>query len=86
MTETGNTTDTTVPVHQRPTSCFVCGAAADDTGRPPCSHDRTNAEAFAEADEHDRRVLAAGGPVYSSGARTADAAFVAAYIPEAVSS
>lgn len=59
----------TVPVHQLPTSCHVCGAAAADTGRPACTHDWTNAEALAEATEHDRRYLAAGG-------RTTEARYV----------
>lgn len=53
-----------VPVHQRPSSCHVCGAEASAaTGRPTCSHDWTNAEALAQAREHDRRAV-----VTSSGA------------------
>lgn len=85
-TRTANerTAMTTTPTHQLPTSCHVCGApAAPATGRPTCSHDWTNAEALAEAREHDRRVIAAGGPVYSSGARNAEAAYVAEHVPDA---
>lgn len=63
-------TDTAaIPVHQLPTSCHVCGTAAGATGRPSCAHNWTNAEALAEAREHDRRYLAAGG-------RTAEARYV----------
>lgn len=62
----------TVPVHQRPTSCHVCGSAAVGAGRPSCSHDYTNAEAFAQAAEHDRRTTV----TYSSGARNAEANYV----------
>lgn len=80
MSETSTTN--TIPVHQRPGSCHVCGApASSDTGRPACSHDWTNAEALADAREHDRRVTVR----YSSGATSPEAAYVAEYIPEAVS-
>lgn len=40
----------------------------------------SNAAALTEAREHDRHVLAAGGPVYASGARTAEAAYVDQWI------
>lgn len=39
------------------------------------------AELEAEATEHDRRMMAAGGPVYSSGARNPEAAYVAEQRP-----
>lgn len=70
---------TTVPVHQLPTSCHVCGQPASSTGRPACAHDWTNAEALAQADEHDRRTTV----VYSSGATTLEAAYVAEHVPDA---
>lgn len=79
---------TDTPIHLLPTSCHVCGTPVpkrEGASRPDCWHDLTNAEALATAREHDRQVIAAGGPVYSSGARSAEAAYVAAYIPEASS-
>jgi hypothetical protein len=61
-----------VPVHQRPTSCHVCGSAPRAEGeRPACSHDWTNAEAFAEARAHDARTVV----------RSQEAAYVAEYRP-----
>lgn len=61
------------PVHQRPTSCHVCGTAPRlGATRPDCSHDLTNAEAFAAADEHDRQVRLA---------RTPEAAYVDQHRP-----
>jgi uncharacterized Zn finger protein (UPF0148 family) len=67
------TTSHTLPVHQRPSSCYVCGTpAAETTGRPSCAHDWTNAEALAEAREHDRQVRLA---------RTPEAAYVAQHRP-----
>lgn len=76
------TNTTATAAHQRPTSCHVCGdPAAEDTGRPTCRHNYTNAEAFTEAREHDRRVIAAGSPVYSNGARNAESAYVAEHRP-----
>lgn len=72
---------TTTPTHLLPTSCYVCGTPAPEGAtRPDCRHNYTNAEARAEAREHDRRVIAAGGPVYSTGARSAEAAFVDEWI------
>lgn len=65
--------------HQLPTSCHVCGAPVpprEGATRPDCWHDLTNAEALAEARDHDRRMVAAGGPVYPSGARSPEAAYV----------
>lgn len=70
MIRTGTTGP--VPAHQLPTSCHVCGTVAGDTGRPTCSHDWTNAEALAEALEHDRRTVV----TYSGGQHTAEAAYV----------
>lgn len=65
--------NTTVPVHRRSTSCFVCGAPADSaTERPACPHDWTNAEALADALAHDLRSTV----VYSSGATSPDTHFV----------
>lgn len=76
-------TSTTVPAHQLPTSCYVCGATAahvdcvkgeacqswaariheeEPSRRPACRHDWTNAEAFAAADEYDRRQVVATSP------------------------
>lgn len=76
-------TDTaTVPVHKLPTSCHVCGTPVpkrEGATRPDCWHDLTNAEAMAAADEHDRRTTV----VYSSGASTAEAAYVAEHVPDA---
>lgn len=86
MSETPSTTNT--PTHLLPTSCHVCGTPVpkrEGATRPDCWHDLTNAEALAEAGEHDRRVRAAGGPIYSSGARNPESAYVVEFIPEAVS-
>lgn len=61
-----------LPVHQRPTSCHVCGRAPrDGEDRPACSHDWTNAEAFADADAHDARMVV----------RSPEAAYVAEHRP-----
>lgn len=63
-------TTKTVPVHQRSTSCFVCGAAEP---HPPTGHTFwSNADALADALAHDLRTT----PVYSSGATSADTHFV----------
>lgn len=78
------TNSTTTPTHQLPTSCHVCGTPVprrEGATRPDCWHDLTNAEAFAAADEHDRRAAFA----YSNGATTPEGAFVAEHVPEAVS-
>ena len=55
MNEPSNTTTT----HHLPSSCHVCGTPVpnrEGATRPDCWHDLTNAEAFAAADEHDRRT------------------------------
>lgn len=83
-------TSTEIPVHQLPTSCHVCGRPeADHEPRITRSGSATglghpfwsNADADAAAAEHDRRMIAAGGPLYSSGARTAEAHYVATERP-----
>jgi len=73
-----DTNTATVPVHKRPTSCYVCGAAPrDGESRPPCHHNFTNAEARAEAAQMDRfhRVL------YPNGQRTPEGAYVEDHRP-----
>lgn len=82
----------TVPVHQRPDSCHVCGRPEAEHAHPSGDTRRgygqightfwSNADAMAEAREHDRRTTF----VYSNGATTPEAAFVEAYVPEASSS
>lgn len=43
--------------------CFICSGAE----HAPTDHDFwSTREALAEATEHDRRVIAAGGPIYPS--------------------
>ncbi|WP_091232514.1 hypothetical protein [Microbacterium sp. 3J1] len=54
--------------HLAPSSCFICGRAPHE---PLSDEDGThaywsNADADAEAAEHDRQVVAAGGPTYPS--------------------
>lgn len=70
---TNTTAKPTAPAH-------VCDRRTDAAGTvyhveraacPACM-----AELEAEAIEHDRRVIAAGGPVYPSGARNAEANYV----------
>lgn len=68
-----DTTTATVPTHKLPSSCHVCGTPTrEGADRPACSHNFTNAEAFAAANEHDRRVRLA---------RTPEAAYVAEHRP-----
>lgn len=64
---------------RNPADCFICDGAK--AGHGDAGHTFwSTADARAEAREHDRRVLAAGGPVYSTGARNAEAAYVDTYI------
>lgn len=61
---------TAVPAHQRPENCHVCGGPEhDDTAHRFWS----NADAMAEAAEHDRRTTVR----YSNGEATPEGAYVA---------
>lgn len=70
-----------------PTACHVCDRPEAEHAHPSGDGRRGHGQitghtyysigdAYAEAAEHDRRVMAAGGPVYSNGARNAEAAYV----------
>jgi hypothetical protein len=73
-----STTATSLPVHMRPESCHVCGgseASHARTDRPGSGALHTfwsNADALAEAREHDRRTVV----TYSGGQHSAEAVYV----------
>lgn len=82
-----------LPAHQRPENCHVCGRSESEHASTQQQLERrgygsitghtfwSNADALTEAREHDRRTTVR----YSNGATNAEAAFVAEYVPEAVS-
>lgn len=73
------TTTATIPAHRLPDACYVCGHDAHADATATGGHRYwPNVEAEAELAAEARRQ---GPPVYSSGARNAEAAYVAAHRP-----
>lgn len=66
------------PAHLRPEACFVCGYGKMSHGKAGQHEFWSNAEARAAAAAEDAKRQP---PVYSSGARTAEASYVAQHRP-----